>query len=25
VYNQPGYDPMQAAEHLWQKLSAVFA
>jgi inosose dehydratase len=25
VYDQPGYDPVKAAEHVWEKLSPVFA
>ncbi len=25
VFNQPGYDPVKAAEHVWEKVSPVFA
>jgi sugar phosphate isomerase/epimerase len=25
VYNQPGYDPVKAAEHVWEKVSPAFA
>ena len=25
VFGQPGYDPVKAAEHVWQKVSPAFA